>query len=130
MTASALVDTGAILAVLDRDDRWHGACIEAFTQVPVPLLTSEAVLTELFYLVATRLHEVERAWTFVRSGVLTLGSLTDLDLGGRFHPSTGGRDTKPQDLSVSPFPPMSSYESTCTTTMVTSPPAPIQAGFA
>jgi uncharacterized protein len=80
MAASALADTGAILAILDRDDRWHGACVQAFAQLPVPLLTSEAVLTELFYLVATRLHEVERAWTFVRSGALTLGSITDADL--------------------------------------------------
>jgi uncharacterized protein len=80
MGASALADTGAILAVLDRDDRWHDACIEAFAQVRAPLLTSEAVLTELFYLVMTRRHEVEAAWTFVRSGALTLGTITDADL--------------------------------------------------
>ncbi len=80
MAASALADTGAILALLDRDDRWHDACVEAFAEFRLPLLTSDAVLTELFYLVATRLHEVERAWTFVRSGALTLGSITDLDL--------------------------------------------------
>ena len=80
MGASALADTGAILALLDRDDRWHGACAEALAQLRAPLLTSEAVLTELFYLVANRLHEVEPAWKFVRSGALTLGTITDADL--------------------------------------------------
>ena len=80
MGASALADTGAILAVLDRDDHWHDACIEAFAQVRAPLLTSEAVLTELFYLVMSRRQEVEAAWRFVRSGALTLGTITDADL--------------------------------------------------
>jgi uncharacterized protein len=80
MAASALADTGAILAFLDRDDHWHDECVEAFAQVRAPLLTSEAVLTELFYLTVNRLHEVESAWNFVRSGALTLGSITDADL--------------------------------------------------
>ncbi len=80
MAASALADTGAILAILDRDDRWHRPCVESFEQLRAPLLTSEAVLTELFYLVANRLHEVGLAWSFVRSGALTLGSITDMDL--------------------------------------------------
>lgn len=80
MAASALADTSAILAVLDRDDRWHGACVEALSQVHAPLLTSEAILTELFYLVMSRRHEVGAAWNFVRSGALTLGAITDGDL--------------------------------------------------
>ena len=80
MAASALADTSAILALLDRDDRWHDACVEAFAKVRGPLLTSEAVLTELFHLVASRLHEIESAWGFVRSGALTLGAITDADV--------------------------------------------------
>ncbi len=47
MPANALIDTGAILALLDRTDRWHDSCVDAFHQLPLPLLTSEAVLTEL-----------------------------------------------------------------------------------
>ena len=68
MRTSALVDTGAILAFLDENDRWHGACLEAFADVRFPLLTSEAVLTELFHFMGGRFHLVERAWKFVRSG--------------------------------------------------------------
>ena len=50
MAADALVDTGAILALLDRTHRWHSLCVDAFQQLRLPLLTSEAVLTELFTL--------------------------------------------------------------------------------
>ncbi len=80
MRTSALVDTGAILALLDKDDRWHSACVDAFAHIPFPLLTSEAVLTELFHFVGGRSHRVETAWNFVRSGTLTLGAITDADL--------------------------------------------------
>lgn len=80
MRTSALVDTGAILAFLDEDDRWHPACADAFAHIRFPLLTSQAVLTELFHFVGGRPHRVETAWNFVRSGALTLGAITDGDL--------------------------------------------------
>jgi predicted nucleic acid-binding protein len=47
ISANALIDTGAILALLDRSDRWHDGCVDAFRQLRLPLLTSEAVLTSL-----------------------------------------------------------------------------------
>ena len=80
MDASALIDTGAILAMLDRNDRWHAACVESFRALRLPLLTSEAVLTELFHLVGEGVREVEAAWRFVRSGAVTIGTITDSDL--------------------------------------------------
>lgn len=80
MRIRALVDTGAILAFLDQDDRWHRKCAEAFAQQSLPLLTSEAVLTELFHFIGARGRGITTAWNFVRSGVLTLGALTDADL--------------------------------------------------
>jgi predicted nucleic acid-binding protein len=80
MSANALVDTGAIVAFLDKNDPWHSACAQAFTQVPLPLLTSEAVLTELFYFVGNRSRSLETAFKFVRSGIITLGSIVDADL--------------------------------------------------
>jgi uncharacterized protein len=79
-TANALIDTGAILALLDRSDRWHTACVGAFRQMRLPLLTSEAVLTELFHLVGDSRTEMEAAWKFVRSGALVLGTIDDTEL--------------------------------------------------
>jgi predicted nucleic acid-binding protein len=78
--ANGLIDTGAILALLDRDDRWHRACVEALPHFRLPLLTSSAVLTELFHLVGDRRHEIDAAWRFVRSGALTIGAIGDAEL--------------------------------------------------
>jgi predicted nucleic acid-binding protein len=58
MHANALIDTGAILALLDRSDRWHRICVETFPSLRLPLLTSEAVLTELFHLVGDNRQEM------------------------------------------------------------------------
>ncbi len=80
MPANALIDTGAILALLDKSDRWHKACVNAFGQLRLPLLTSEAVLTELFHLVGDTQREMEGAWRFVRSGALVLGTLEHNEL--------------------------------------------------
>jgi len=80
MPTIALVDTGFLLALLDRDDRWHGACSDSFRHAWLPLLTSEAVLTELFHLVADNSRETRAAWEFVQSGALTLGAIGDDDL--------------------------------------------------
>jgi predicted nucleic acid-binding protein len=80
MPANALIDTGAILALLDRTDRWHEACVDAFRQLRLPLLTSEAVLTEVFHLVGDTRTEMEAAWKFIRSGALVLGTIEHAEL--------------------------------------------------
>jgi uncharacterized protein len=80
MTADALVDTGAILALLDRTDRWHRLCVDTFQQLRLPLLTSEAVMTELFHLVGDCRHEMETAWRFLRSGAIRLAVIDDSEL--------------------------------------------------
>ena len=80
MPADALIDTGAILALLDRKDRWHKACVAAFGELRLPLLTSEAVLTELFHLVGDSRTEMEATWKFVRSGALLVATIEDGEL--------------------------------------------------
>jgi len=78
--ASALADTGAMLALLDRDDRWHGACAAAFDAMRLPLATTAAVLAELFHLVGDRRREVAATWTLLRSGAITVSPIGDEDL--------------------------------------------------
>ena len=80
MAGNALIDTGAILALLDRSDRWHQRCTNALRQLRLPLWTSEAVLTELFHLVGDNNREVRAAWKFVRCGALTIAPLKDEEL--------------------------------------------------
>jgi predicted nucleic acid-binding protein len=74
------VDTGALLALLDRNDRWHSACVAAFETFRFPLATSAAVLAELFHLVGDERRHVAAAWTLLRSGAVTVLPIGDEDL--------------------------------------------------
>jgi uncharacterized protein len=78
--AGGLIDTGAILAIVDARDRWHRACLEALQSVRLPLLTTDAVLTETFHLTGKSARDVEKIWDFVRSGALSLRATNDSDL--------------------------------------------------
>ncbi|MBZ5601749.1 MAG: PIN domain-containing protein [Acidobacteriia bacterium] len=80
MAGRALIDTGAIVALLDRNDRWHAACEAAFGQVSVPFITSEAVLTEVFHLVRRTRADASLVWGFIRSGAVALASIEDSEL--------------------------------------------------
>jgi predicted nucleic acid-binding protein len=46
----ALLDTGVIVALLDRSEKFHEACSEAARSLEAPLVTCEAVITESCYL--------------------------------------------------------------------------------
>ena len=78
MPASGLADTGAILALLDRDDGWHKRSVEAFATLRLPLATSAAVLAELFHLLHRR--ELAAAWGLLQSGAFTVLPIDDGDL--------------------------------------------------
>jgi predicted nucleic acid-binding protein len=80
MAASGLIDTGAILALLDRGDRWHPRCTEAFADLRLPLATSAAVLAEVFHLIGETPRHVAAAWGFLRSGAVTVLAIDDGDL--------------------------------------------------
>lgn len=80
MQPTGLIDTGALLAVLNPRDRWHPACVEAFETLRLPLATTAAVLAELFHLVGDHPHNVQAAWRLLRSGAVTVLPVADEDL--------------------------------------------------
>lgn len=82
MAASILIDTGPLLAVINHADRWHSRCATMLPHLPFPLLTSEAVLTELLYFVRANRRATQAAWSFVNSGAITLAPINDQDLPG------------------------------------------------
>jgi uncharacterized protein len=45
-----LLDTGVVVALLDRSERLHEACAKAVQEIEAPLITCEAVITESCYL--------------------------------------------------------------------------------
>ena len=80
MAVDALIDTGAIFAILDKSDRWHSCCHATIRQLHWPLLTSEAVLAELFHLVGDSPSRKESTWQFLQSGAILLASIQHSEL--------------------------------------------------
>jgi len=80
MPPAGLIDTGAIVSIVDSSQPHHSACLEALANVRLPLLTTEAVLAEFFHLVFARGLNLDHAWRFVRSGALSIGPIADGDL--------------------------------------------------
>jgi uncharacterized protein len=80
MAPAALIDTGALLALVDRGDEWHAACVAAYNRCRLPLLTTEAVLTEVFHLTRGDRREISSVWTLLRSGAVHMAPISDHEL--------------------------------------------------
>jgi hypothetical protein len=65
---------------VDRDDQWHEACVETYNHNRLPWLTTEAVLTETFYLVRRNLRDDRAVWVLLRSGAIRMSSISDEEL--------------------------------------------------
>jgi predicted nucleic acid-binding protein len=77
---AGLIDTGAILALLDLDDEWHEACVEAYDNHRLPWLTTEAVLTEALHLVLLNLGDDRGVWRLLRSGAIQMSPIANEEL--------------------------------------------------
>jgi predicted nucleic acid-binding protein len=77
-----LVDTGPLIALLDRHDQHHTWVEAQFDQILPPLLTCEAVLTEACYLAPRAGRPMEEPLRLLVRGVLRLA----FDLGENFGP--------------------------------------------
>ena len=75
-----LIDTGAILALLNSADRWHAKCAAAYSALGVPLATTAAVLAETFHLIGKRDRLAENAWRLFTSDAVRVVSIDDADL--------------------------------------------------
>lgn len=79
--ARALVDTGAVVALVNRADRHHAVAADWFKRFRGQLLTTEAVITETAYvLVASPAHQRAALLWFERAraaGLLLVEPVTD-----------------------------------------------------
>jgi hypothetical protein len=77
---AALVDTGLILALVDCDDEWHEPCVAAYDRSRLPLLTSEAVLTEVLHLTHGDRRKISAVWILLRSGAIQMAAIANDEL--------------------------------------------------
>jgi predicted nucleic acid-binding protein len=74
---SVLLDTGPLIALLDRRDRHHAWVQSQFTEIVPPLLTCEAVLTEACHLARRTDGGTRRVLELVERGVVRLAFALD-----------------------------------------------------
>lgn len=77
-----LVDTGPIVAILNRRDQYHAACVEALHDMPGPLFTCWPVITEAAWLLGRGVHgpkNLQSLMESIDSGFLALLPLNSED---------------------------------------------------
>ncbi|MEZ6032058.1 MAG: hypothetical protein R3C17_03130 [Planctomycetaceae bacterium] len=79
MTVDVLVDTGPLVAILDRSYSHHTACVEALSLLRTPLVTTWPVLTEAAYLLRQRSDLVGRLMRSTSEGFLRIAVLREID---------------------------------------------------
>jgi predicted nucleic acid-binding protein len=62
---SVLLDTGALVALLDRSEKQHSDCVEWFRKFEGQLLTTEPVLTETIYLLGPKAQNQIKSIDFI-----------------------------------------------------------------
>ena len=71
VSAAGLIDTGAILAIVDARDRWHSDCLEALRSSR-PAIYYRSSPHRGIPLSWKNPNDVDKTWRFVRSGALTV----------------------------------------------------------
>jgi uncharacterized protein len=72
VAAELLLDTGAFVALVDRDEKLHEDCVAALEQWTGVVVTTEAVLTETLYLVGPQWRAQKSCLEFVLRGAFQL----------------------------------------------------------
>jgi predicted nucleic acid-binding protein len=75
VTRDTLLDTGPLVAVLDRHDQWHERCAQAWPSLIARCVTTEAVVTEACHLVLRGGGATDAPLTFLLSADIPIVSL-------------------------------------------------------
>jgi predicted nucleic acid-binding protein len=78
--ADVLVDASALVAVLDRDDRSHDACVEALSTIRNDLSTVWPAFTEAIHLLGSFPDAQDALFAMIEDGVLRVATLDAADV--------------------------------------------------
>src|SRR5260370_247816 len=70
---TVVVDTGVLVAMIDPDTQEHAWAREEAARLPVPFLTSEAVVTEAAFLLSRDRFDADELFAMAESGILLVG---------------------------------------------------------
>lgn len=77
---AVLVDTGPLVALIDRGDQYHGRAVAALRDIRDPMLTVWPVVSEAFFLLDFSWRAQAALWELLTAGTITLASLGEDDL--------------------------------------------------
>jgi predicted nucleic acid-binding protein len=89
-----LLDTGVIVALLDRSERLHRACAGAVRELQAPLITCEAVIAESCYLLRNLSGAAEAVIENVAAGIFLIPFQLSRESAGVKHVLRKYRDCK------------------------------------
>ncbi|MEW6110412.1 MAG: PIN domain-containing protein [Nitrospirota bacterium] len=69
------VDTGPLVAILDKSDDKHNICVEAFKLIQETLITTWPVITEAFHLLGFSYAVQDDLWEFIERGTISVYNL-------------------------------------------------------
>jgi predicted nucleic acid-binding protein len=78
--AGVLVDAGPLVALLDRSDQHHRACVEASRAIRPPLVSAWPAITEAMYLLAGSAEAQDALWDMLATRTVVLASLDLADV--------------------------------------------------
>jgi len=78
--AGVLVDAGPLVALLDRSDQHHRACVEASRKLHGPLVSVWPAITEAMYLLAMSVEAQDALWEMLQTRAVVLASLDLADV--------------------------------------------------
>ncbi len=93
-----LVDAGPLVALLDRRDQHHSACVEALRSIKVGMVTTWPVITEAMYLLIDLPVAQQGLWELLERRVVSLLPLDDSDV-PRMRELMGKYANRPMDLA-------------------------------
>jgi predicted nucleic acid-binding protein len=73
MMLAVLMDAGPLTALLNPNDEWHTWARDTMRRLPVPLLTSEPVLTEAAHLLRREGCDADELFALAEDGVIRMG---------------------------------------------------------
>jgi predicted nucleic acid-binding protein len=74
-----LVDAGPLVALIDRGDSAHEACVEALKAIRDPLITVWPAFTEAMYLLGGSWQAQKALWSRLETDALTMAPLDESD---------------------------------------------------